>query len=144
MSSRPQRATEGITLVAQSWGRRNVREGGETHLASVPRRYCSLADALLREGCAPSRGPGKRSREVILEEYEKLLRPRARIVAFSQVSNALGTITPARERVEIAHRYGACADGAQAVSHMSVDAQALDCDFYMFSGHKVLRPRESV
>jgi len=80
--------------------------------------------------------------EIILEEYEKLLGPRTRIVAFSQVSNALGTVTPAREMVEMAHRYGArvLVDGAQAVSHMPVDVQNLDCDFYVFSGHKVFAP----
>src|SRR6202044_2286224 len=82
------------------------------------------------------------TREIIFEEYEKLLGPRTRIVSFSQVSNALGTITPAREMVEIAHRYGArvVVDGAQAVSHMPVDVQTLDCDFYVFSGHKVFGP----
>jgi cysteine desulfurase/selenocysteine lyase len=80
--------------------------------------------------------------QVILEEYEKLLGPRTRIVAVSQVSNALGTIVPVREMVEMAHRHGALAlvDGAQAVSHMPVDVQTLDCDFYCFSGHKIFAP----
>jgi cysteine desulfurase/selenocysteine lyase len=80
--------------------------------------------------------------QVILEEYEKLLTPRTRLVSFTQVSNALGTILPAREMVAMAHRQGAVvlADGAQAVSHMPVDVQALDCDFYCFSGHKVFAP----
>jgi cysteine desulfurase/selenocysteine lyase len=80
--------------------------------------------------------------EVILEEYEKLLGPRTRIVSFTHVSNALGTITPAREMVAMAHRHGArvLVDGAQAVSHMPVDVQSLDCDFYCFSGHKVFGP----
>jgi cysteine desulfurase/selenocysteine lyase len=82
------------------------------------------------------------SGQVRLDEYEKLLNPRTRIVAFSQVSNALGTITPAREMVEMAHRHGArvLIDGAQAVSHMPVDVQALDCDFYVLSGHKIFGP----
>jgi cysteine desulfurase/selenocysteine lyase len=80
--------------------------------------------------------------QIMLDEYEKLLGPRTRIVAFSQVSNALGTVVPAREMVEIAHRHGArvLVDGAQAVSHMPVDVQALDCDFYSFSGHKIFAP----
>ena len=80
--------------------------------------------------------------QVILEQYEKLLGPRTRLVAFSQVSNALGTITPAQEMIELAHRHGAkvLLDGAQAVSHMRVDLQLLDCDFYVFSGHKVFAP----
>jgi cysteine desulfurase / selenocysteine lyase len=80
--------------------------------------------------------------QVRLDEYEKLLGPRTRLVALSQVSNALGTITPAREMVEIAHRHGArvLVDGAQSVSHMRVDVQALDCDWFVFSGHKVFGP----
>ena len=80
--------------------------------------------------------------QVLLDEYEKLLGPRTRIVAFSQVSNALGTVTPARDMVAMAHRHGArvLVDGAQAVSHMPVDVQALDCDFYVLSGHKIFGP----
>ena len=79
---------------------------------------------------------------MILEEYEKLLGPRTRLVSLTQVSNALGTIMPAREMTAMAHRHGArvLVDGAQAVSHMPVDVQALDCDFYCFSGHKVFAP----
>jgi cysteine desulfurase/selenocysteine lyase len=136
--------TEGINLVAQSWGRRNVYEGDEVvitwlehHANIVPwQMLCSEKGARLRVAPVNDRG------EVILEEYEKLLGPRTKIVSFSQVSNALGTITPAREMVAIAHRYGArvLVDGAQAVSHMPVDVQSLDCDFYVFSGHKIFGP----
>jgi cysteine desulfurase / selenocysteine lyase len=136
--------TEGINLIAQAWGRRNVREGDEIvitwlehHANIVPwQMLCSEKGARLRVAPVNDRG------EIILEEYEKLLGPRTRMVAFSQVSNALGSITPAREMIEIAHRYGArvLLDGAQAVSHMSVDVQTLDCDFYVFSGHKVFGP----
>ncbi len=136
--------TEGINLIAQSWGRRNVQEGDEVvitwlehHANIVPwQQLCSEKKARLRVTPVNDRG------EIILEEYEKLLGPRTRIVSFSQVSNALGTITPAREMVEMAHRYGArvLVDGAQAVSHMRVDVQALDCDFYVFSGHKIFGP----
>jgi cysteine desulfurase/selenocysteine lyase len=136
--------TEGINLVAQAWGRRNVREGDEIvitwlehHANIVPwQMLCSEKGARLRVAPVNDRG------EIILEEYEKLLGPRTRMVAFTQVSNALGTIVPAREMVEIAHRYGArvLVDGAQAVSHMPVDVQTLDCDFYVFSGHKVFGP----
>jgi cysteine desulfurase / selenocysteine lyase len=137
-------ATEGINLVAQSWGRRNVREGDEIvitwlehHANIVPwQMLCSEKGARLRVAPVNDRG------EIILEEYEKLLGPRTRIVSFSQVSNALGTITPAREMVEMAHRYGArvLVDGAQSVSHMPVDVQTLDYDFFVFSGHKVFGP----
>ena len=79
---------------------------------------------------------------MILEEYEKLLGPRTRIVAIPQVSNALGTIVPVEEMTAMAHRYGACVlvDGAQSVSHMPVDVQTIDCDFFVFSGHKVFGP----
>jgi cysteine desulfurase/selenocysteine lyase len=79
---------------------------------------------------------------VLLDEYEKLLGPKTRLVSITQVSNALGVVTPADKMIEIAHRYGATVllDGAQSVSHMSVDVQALDCDFFVFSGHKVFGP----
>jgi cysteine desulfurase/selenocysteine lyase len=136
--------TEGINLVAQAWGRRNVQKDDEVvitwlehHANIVPwQQLCAEKSARLRVAPVNDRG------EVILEEYEKLLSPRTRMVSFSQVSNALGTITPAREMVEMAHRHGArvLIDGAQAVSHMRVDVQALDCDFYVFSGHKVFGP----
>jgi len=136
--------TEGINLIAQAWGRRNVQKDDEVvitwlehHANIVPwQQLCAAKGARLRVAPVNDRG------EVILEEYEKLLSPRTRIVSFSQVSNALGTITPAREMVEMAHRHGArvVVDGAQAVSHMRVDVQALDCDFYVFSGHKIFAP----
>jgi cysteine desulfurase/selenocysteine lyase len=79
---------------------------------------------------------------VILEEYEKLLGPRTRIVSFSYVSNALGTVTPAKAIIEMAHRQGALVlvDAAQSVAHMTTDVQALDCDFLVFSGHKIFAP----
>jgi cysteine desulfurase/selenocysteine lyase len=136
--------TEGINLVAQSWGRRNVQKGDEIvitwlehHANIVPwQQLCSEKGARLRVAPVNDRG------EVILEEYEKLFSPRTRLAAFSQVSNALGTVTPAREMVAIAHRHGArvLVDGAQSVSHMRADVQSLDCDFYVFSGHKVFAP----
>lgn len=80
--------------------------------------------------------------QILLDEYQKLLGSRTRVVAFSQVSNALGTVTPAREMIEMAHRVGArvLVDGAQSVSHMRVDMQQLDCDWLVFSGHKVFGP----
>ncbi len=136
--------TEGINLVAKSWGHRYVEKDDEIvitwlehHANIVPwQQLCSEKGGRLRVAPVNDRG------EIILEEYEKLLSPRTKIVSFSQVSNALGTITPAREMVEMAHRHGArvLVDGAQAVSHMRTDVQALDCDFYVFSGHKVFGP----
>ena len=136
--------TEAINLVAKAWGGRNVQEGDEvvvTHLEHhsniVPwQMLCAEKGAKLRVAPVDDRG------DVLLDEYEKLLNPKTRIVSFTQVSNALGTVTPAREMIEMAHRHGArvLVDGAQAVSHMPVDVQALDADFYVFSGHKVFAP----
>jgi cysteine desulfurase/selenocysteine lyase len=137
-------ATEGINLVAQSWGRRHVGADDEVvitwlehHANIVPwQQLCAATGARLR--VAPVDDTGA----IILEEYEKLLGPKTRIVALPQVSNALGTVTPAKEMVEMAHRHGArvLVDGAQAVSHMRVDVQDLGCDFFVFSGHKVFAP----
>ena len=137
-------ATEAINLVAQAWGRRNVHRGDEIvitwlehHANIVPwQMLCADVGAVLRVA------PVDDSGQVILEEYTKLLSPKTRLVSLPQVSNALGTVTPAQEMVAIAHRHGACVlvDGAQAVSHMPVNVQALDCDFYVFSGHKVFGP----
>ncbi|MDI4657719.1 family 2A encapsulin nanocompartment cargo protein cysteine desulfurase [Xanthobacter autotrophicus] len=137
-------ATEGINFVAQTYGRRHVKEGDEivvTHLehhANIVPWQQLAAEKGARLRVAPVDDTG----QVILEEYEKLLGPRTRIVALAQVSNALGTVVPVQEMVAIAHRHGACAlvDGAQSVSHMAVDVQALDADFFVFSGHKVFGP----
>ncbi|MGA2795433.1 MAG: family 2A encapsulin nanocompartment cargo protein cysteine desulfurase [Roseiarcus sp.] len=137
-------ATEAINLVAQAWGRRNVRKGDEIvitwlehHANIVPwQMLCAETGAVLRVA------PVDDSGQVLLDEYTKLLGPQTRIVSLPQVSNALGTVTPAQEMVAIAHRHGACVlvDGAQAVSHMPVNVQTLDCDFYVFSGHKIFGP----
>jgi cysteine desulfurase/selenocysteine lyase len=137
-------ATEGINLIAQSWGRRYINEGDEivvTHLEHhaniVPwQMLCAEKGARLRVAPVDDRG------DVILEAYEKLMGPRTKLVSIPHVSNALGTITPAKTMVDIAHRYGAhvMVDGAQAVSHMRVDVQALGCEWYVFSGHKVYAP----
>jgi cysteine desulfurase/selenocysteine lyase len=136
--------TEGINLVASSWGRKNVKEGDEIvisalehHSNIVPwQMLCEEKGAKLRVIPMNDRG------ELLLEEYEKLLGPRTRMVAVAHVSNALGTINPVREIIEMAHRAGALAliDGAQAVPHLRIDVQALDADFYTFSGHKLYGP----
>jgi cysteine desulfurase/selenocysteine lyase len=136
--------TEGINLIAQAWGRRNVGKGDEIvitwlehHANIVPwQQLCAETGALLRVA------PVDESGQVLLDEYERLFGPRTRIAAFSYVSNALGTVTPAREMIEIAHRHGArvLLDGAQSVSHMRTDVSTLDCDFFVFSGHKIFGP----
>jgi cysteine desulfurase/selenocysteine lyase len=137
-------ATEGINLVAQSWGRRNVQAGDEIVLTNLEHHANIVPWQMLcnEKGARLRVAPVDDSGQIIIEEYEKLLGPRTRIVAIPQVSNALGTITPTQEMVALAHRHGALAlvDGAQAVSHMPVDVQELDCDFYVFSGHKVFAP----
>jgi cysteine desulfurase/selenocysteine lyase len=137
-------ATEGINLVAASWGRKNVKAGDEVvisalehHSNIVPwQMLCEEKGARLRVIPMDDRG------ELLLDEYEKLLGPRTRMVAVGHVSNALGTINPVRQIVEMAHRAGALAliDGAQAAPHLKIDVQALDADFYTFSGHKVYGP----
>jgi cysteine desulfurase / selenocysteine lyase len=136
--------TEAINLVAQSWGRQNIQKDDEIvitwlehHANIVPwQMLCAEKGARLRVA------PVDNSGQVMLDEYQKLLGPRTRLVAFAQVSNALGTVTPAQEMIEMAHRYGAkvLLDGAQAVSHMRTDVQLYDCDFYVFSGHKMFGP----
>jgi cysteine desulfurase/selenocysteine lyase len=137
-------ATEAINLVAQSWGRRNLVAGDEIvitwlehHANIVPwQQLATEKGVVLRVAPVDDRG------QVILEAYERLLGPRTKLVAITQVSNALGTIVPVTEMTQIAHRYGACVlvDGAQTVSHQRVDVQAIDSEFYVFSGHKVFGP----
>ena len=136
--------TEGINLVASSWGRKNVREGDEIiistmehHSNIVPwQMLCEATGATLRVIPISDRG------ELILEEYARLLNPRTKMVAVAHVSNALGTINPVGEIIAMAHRAGALAliDGAQAAPHLKVDVQALDADFYALSGHKMVGP----
>ena len=136
--------TEAINLVAQSWGRQNIQKDDEIvitwlehHANIVPwQMLCAEKGARLRVA------PVDNSGQVLLDEYQKLLGPRTRLVSFAQVSNALGTVTPAKEMIEMAHRFGAkvLLDGAQAVSHMRTDVQLFDCDFYVFSGHKMFGP----
>jgi cysteine desulfurase/selenocysteine lyase len=136
--------TEGINLVAKSWGKQHVRQGDEIlitwlehHANIVP--WQQLAEengAILR--VAPVDDTG----QIRLDEYEKLLSDRTKLVSFSQVSNALGTVTPVEAMVRLARRQGAkvLVDGAQSVSHMPIDVQAMDCDFFVFSGHKMFAP----
>jgi cysteine desulfurase/selenocysteine lyase len=137
-------ATEAINLVAQSWGRQNIQKDDEIvvtwlehHANIVPwQMLCAEKGARLRVA------PVDDSGQVLLDEYEKLLGPKTRLVSIAHVSNALGTILPVEAMTEAAHRRGArvLVDGAQAVSHMRIDVQSIGCDFYVFSGHKVFAP----
>ncbi len=137
-------ATEAINLVAQTYGRAHVGVGDqvlitamEHHSNIVPWQIlCEEKGAHLKVAPIDDRG------ELLLDEFAKLIGPRTKIVAVTQVSNALGTVLPLREMIELAHRRGVpvLVDGAQAVPHFAVDVQALDADFYAFSGHKVYGP----
>lgn len=132
--------TESINLVAASFGRKHIHPGDEVIVSGMEHHSdivpWQLAGAILRP--IPFSDEGV----LDLEAYKKLFSDRTRIVAVNHVSNTLGTVNPIREIVEIAHAHSVpvLVDGAQAVSHLAVDVQALDCDFYCFSGHKMYAP----
>lgn len=136
--------TEAINLVAKSWGWQHVGEGDEIivshlehHANIVPWQQLAAA-----KGAKIRVIPVDDSGQVLIDEYRRLLNPRTKIVSVTQVSNALGTVVPVQQIVELAHQAGARAlvDGAQSVSHMAVDVQAIGADFFVFSGHKVFGP----
>jgi cysteine desulfurase/selenocysteine lyase len=136
--------TEGINLVAHTFGRSRIGAGDEIlitamehHSNIVPWQIlCQERGAKLR--VAPINDNG----ELLLDEFAKLLGPRTKLAAVTHVSNALGSINPLQRMVELAHSHNVpvLVDGAQAVPHLKVDVQALDCDFYVFSGHKTYGP----
>lgn len=136
--------TEGINLVAHSWARGAIREGDEIVLTGMEHHSNIVPWQMLCEqvGASIKVVPVTDSGEIRLEDYRALLGPRTRLVAIAHVSNALGTINPVQEMTRLAHEAGAkvLVDGAQAVAHKVVDVQALDCDFYVFSGHKLYGP----
>lgn len=137
-------ATEAINLVAQSWGKANLQKDDEIiisclehHANIVPwQMITAITGAKLRII------PVDESGQLLLDAFGSILSSKTKLVAVTHVSNALGTIAPVAQIVQMAHRYGAkvLIDGAQAVSHLKVDVQALDCDFYVFSGHKIFAP----
>ena len=136
--------TEGINLVAGSYGRANVGEGDEVIISAMEHHsnivpwqiLCQERGAHLR--VVPMNDDG----ELLVDEYERLLGPRTRLVSMVHVSNSLGTINPIRRVIEMAHSRGVpvLVDGAQSAPHMNVDVQDLDCDFFAFSGHKLYGP----
>ena len=136
--------TEGINLVAQTYGRRHVHDGDEVLISAMEHHsnivpwqlLCEEKHARLRVAPIDDRG------ELMLDGFEQLLGPRTKIVAITHLSNALGTINPIGRIVELAHARGipVLVDGSQAAYHMSVDVQALDCDFYVVTGHKLYGP----
>ena len=136
--------TESINLVASSWGRKNINAGDEIivsgmehHSNIVPwQLLCEEKNAVLK--VIPINDDGSLN----LQEFEKLISARTKFISVVYISNSLGTINPVKKIIASAHRHGipVLLDGAQAVAHMPVDVQALDCDFFAFSGHKMLGP----
>ncbi len=137
-------ATEAVNLVAQTYGREHVGAGDEILITAMEHHSNIVPWQILCEekGAHLRVAPIDDCGELRMEEFEKLLSPRTRLVSIAHVSNALGTINPVRQIVDLAHRRNipVLVDGAQAVPHLPVDVRALDCDFYAFSGHKVYGP----
>jgi cysteine desulfurase / selenocysteine lyase len=137
-------ATEGINLVASSWGRANLNAGDEVlisymehHANIVPwQLICEEKGAILKVIPVDVQG------EIDLEEYQKMLNEKTKLLSIAWVSNSIGTVNPVKEIIEIAHMHDipVMIDGCQAAPHLEIDVQALDCDFLAFSGHKVFGP----
>jgi len=137
-------ATEAINLVAKSWGKANIHRGDEIVISHLEHHANIVPwQQLIGETGAVLRViPVDDSGQILLDEYTKLLSDKTKLVAVTHVSNALGTVTPAGQIVELGHRAGACVliDGAQSVPHLRVNMQDLGADFFVFSGHKIFAP----
>jgi cysteine desulfurase/selenocysteine lyase len=136
--------TEAINLVAKTWGDQNLVAGDEIILSHLEHHanivpWKQLAD---KKGLTIKVIPVDDDGQILLDQYAQLLTHRTKLVSFTQVSNALGTVTPARQVIEMAHSAGAkvLLDGAQSVSHLRSDVRGLNCDWFVFSGHKVFGP----
>lgn len=137
-------ATAGINLVAFSYGERYIKPGDEV-MVSVMEHHSNIVPWQMmceRKGAHLKVIPVSESGELLMEEYEKMLSPRTKIVAVAHASNTLGTVNPVKEIIRMAHRAGAhvLIDGAQSVQHIPVDVQDMECDFFVFSGHKLYGP----
>ena len=136
--------TESINLVASCFGEAFMREGDEVIVSEMEHHANIVSWQLVqaRKGIRLRVIPMNDRGELLLDEYEKLFNERTRIVSVTHVSNVLGTVNPVRRMIEMAHARGVpvLVDGAQSAPHMAVDVQALDCDFFAFSGHKVYGP----
>jgi cysteine desulfurase/selenocysteine lyase len=136
--------TEGINLVAYTWGRKNIHEGDEIIISTMEHHsnivpwqiLCEEKRAVLK--VIPINDEG----ELLMDEYKKLLSPKTKLVSIVHVSNSLGTVNPVKEIIDAAHEIGALVlvDGAQSTVHLDIDVQKMDCDFFAFSGHKVYGP----
>ena len=137
-------ATEAINLVASSWGEPNIKAGDEIVLSIMEHHSNIVPWHFLRErhGAVIKWAPVDDDGNFLLDEFEKLLTPKTKLVAITQMSNALGTIVPVRDVVKLAHARGipVLVDGSQAAVHLAVDVQDIDCDFYVFTGHKLYGP----
>lgn len=136
--------TEGINLVAAAYGKANVKAGDEVIISAMEHHSNIVPWQMLCEekGAKLKVIPFNEKGELILDEYEKLLSPKTKIVAVGHASNSLGTVNPVEQIIKIAHNVGAVVviDGAQAAPHLEIDVRRLDCDFYCFSGHKMYGP----
>ena len=139
--------TEGINLVAYSYGRKFIGEGDEIVLSAMEHHSNIVPWQIVAEerGAKIRVIPMNERGELIIEEYEKLLNERTKIVAVAHVSNSLGTVNPIKEMIATAHKFGVpvLVDAAQSVPHFPVDVQDLDADFFVFSGHKMFAPTAS-
>ncbi|KQT29316.1 MULTISPECIES: cysteine desulfurase [Bradyrhizobium] len=137
-------ATEAINLVASSWGGPNIKEGGEIVISIMEHHSNIVPWHFLRErqGAVIKWAPVDDEGNFLIDEFEKLLTAKTKLVAITQMSNALGTIVPVKDVVRIAHARGipVLVDGSQGAVHLPVDVQDLGCDFYVFTGHKVYGP----
>jgi len=136
--------TEGINLVAETWGRQNIGAGDEIIVSNIEHHSNIVPWQILIEekGATLKVIPVNEKGELVIDEYRKLLNPRTRLVAVNHASNALGTINPVREIIDAAHKAGALVliDGAQSTVHLDIDVQGMDCDFFAFSSHKMYGP----
>ena len=136
--------TDSINIVAQSFGKQSLGPGDEVIVSNMEHHSNIVPWQMLREekGVVLRVVPIDESGELLMDEYEQMLSSRTKLVSITHVSNALGTILPVEQIIGMAHAHGVpvMLDGAQAVPHMAVDVRRLDCDFYVFSGHKIFGP----
>ena len=136
--------TEGINLVAQTWGRQNIKAGDEILVSNMEHHSNIVPWYVLcqEKGAVLKVVPINEEGELIMDEFEKLLTEKTKIVSIVHASNALGTVNPVKEIIKAAHKKGAVVliDGAQSSVHLDIDVQQLDCDFFAFSSHKVYGP----
>ena len=137
-------ATEAINLVASSWGEPNIKAGDEIVISIMEHHSNIVPWHFLRErhGAVIKWAPVDDEGNFLVDEFEKLLTPKTKLVAMTQMSNALGTVVPVKDVVKLAHARGipVLVDGSQAAVHLAIDVQDIDCDFYVFTGHKLYGP----